>query len=71
MTSTTTTTVRCVYCSGIGTVYGGGAYAPRRQCLVCQGSGRIAPMICSECDGPMLDGQDRKWAGSVATHRVC
>lgn len=72
MTSTTTTTptVRCVYCEG-GTVWGGSAYAPRRRCLVCKGTGRIAPALCGECGDPILDEHEKRWVGNAMFHRDC
>lgn len=72
MTSTTTSpTVTCCYCD-FGTVWGGSSNAPRRRCLICLGTGRIAPVTCHLCGDPILDGQDRKrGVKSIMSHKDC
>jgi hypothetical protein len=66
---TSTTTVPCSYCHG-GTVYGGIATG-RVTCLICKGSGRIAPAPCSGCNAPILEGQERRWWNSDMFHKDC
>ena len=71
MTSTTATaTVKCVYCSGSGSVWGG-VYAPARRCLICKGTGRMAPIPCDTCNAPLLDGEPRRWDAGTVSHSGC
>lgn len=73
MTTTTTTpapSVTCSYCS-YGKVWGGSVLAPERTCMVCKGSGRLAPLACATCAAPLLDGQAKRWFGPDTFHKGC
>lgn len=68
-TTTTTTTTTCPYCQH-GKVHTGSNHAPV-TCLICKGTGRIAPVACSGCHAPILEGQERRWWNSDMFHKAC